>query len=81
MNDVEQKLVEVFRASLSLNMSDAEIQSLNRTSNHHWNSMGHLNVILASEEVFQISIPEEQGSAVTSFAGMAQLIQTLRQSR
>ena len=81
MDDVEQKLIEIFRAGLSLEMKDGDIRELRRMAHPQWDSMGHLNLILASEDVFQVSIPEDQGSTINSFAEMTELIQKLRQPR
>lgn len=77
MNRLEEKLIEVFRTSLSLDQDDTSIRNLKRAEQPQWNSMSHLNLILAAEEHFHISIPEEKGAAIASFSDMAALIQTL----
>ena len=76
-NEVEQKLIEIFRVSLLLEMNDEEICLVNRANNPKWDSMTHLNLVLASEEAFQISIPDEQGAAITSFASMLAVVRRL----
>jgi acyl carrier protein len=75
---IEQKLIEIFRISLQLEMSDAEIRSIIRANNPKWDSMTHLNLILASEEAFQVSIPDDQSAGITSFANLLEVIQKLR---
>ena len=62
-------------------MGDEEIRLVNRDNNPKWDSMTHLNLILATEEAFQISISDEQSAAITSFASMLKIVQKLWQSR
>jgi acyl carrier protein len=78
MTEVEKKLIAIFRASLSLEMNDTEIQSLTRSSCPAWDSMGHLNVLLASEDIFQIAIPEEKGVSIVSYWGMVEMVEGLK---
>lgn len=81
MDPIEPKLTEIFRAAFALEMSDPEIQALTRESCGSWDSMGHLNLLLAVEQVFQISIPDEKGSTVVSYWGMVELIDQLRNAQ
>lgn len=78
MQEAEQKLIEIYRACLSLDLKDEEILALVRKDCPKWDSMGHLNLILAAEDVFQISIPEDKGAKIGTFAEMEATVKSLK---
>ena len=78
MKEVERKMIDIFRASLSLETDDPGILAHTRPQCSKWDSMGHLNLILAAEDVFQVSIPEEQGAQIASFAEMEAMVRRLK---
>lgn len=81
MEDIQKKLIEIFKACLSLELTDAEIEALTRQDCPKWDSMGHLNLILASEEAFGISIPEETGAKLASFWGFVAAIEDMTNAK
>ncbi len=77
MDAIQPKLIEIFRAALSLELDDSTIQQLTRTDCPAWDSMGHLNILLATEQAFTISIPEDRGATISSYWGLVELVETL----
>ena len=77
MDDVQSRLTEVFQTCLQMEWSPEELLALNRASCSKWDSMAHLNLLLATEGVFEISIHEERGAAVRSFQDMVDLVREL----
>ena len=78
MDEIQKKMIDIFQASLALETTGAEVQELTRADCPAWDSMGHLNLLLASEEVFQVAIPEDKGASVVSYWGMVELVEELK---
>ena len=60
MNDRKETLYRVFRTTLGIDRVD---DTLSQRNCEQWDSLAHLNLIVALEEVFDLSFePEEMGS-------------------
>ncbi len=66
MRLIENKILNVMSIVLKV-----DPQSLNESSNmdnvSEWDSLRHMNLILALEEEFSVSLPEEDVANLTSF--------------
>ncbi len=66
MRLIENKILKVMSIVLKV-----DPQSLNESSNmdnvSEWDSLRHMNLILALEEEFSVSLPEEDVANLTSF--------------
>ena len=64
------KIEERIKSVLSsvLEMSETDINDETSTDNNaNWDSIRHLNLILALEEEFEVSIPDEEIGTLTDF--------------
>lgn len=60
MNDRKETLYRVFRTTLGIDRVD---DTLSQRNCEQWDSLAHLNLIVALEEAFDLSFePEEMGS-------------------
>ena len=77
MSEIQQKLIKIFWAGLELEIKEEEVQGLTRANCPAWDSMGHLNVLLATEQTFQVAISDEIGASVASYWGLVELVERL----
>jgi len=61
-----EKLREVMAAILRVSMADIGMWS-SMDNIKSWDSLAHMNLILAIEEEFGVSIPDDEAANVTSF--------------
>lgn len=66
MRIIENKIFKIMSLVLKV-----DLQALNENSNmdnlSEWDSLRHMNLILALEEEFSVSLPEEDVANLTSF--------------
>jgi len=78
MGEIQHKMIKIFRAGLGLELQESEVPDLTRTNCPAWDSTGHLNLLLATEQTFQISISDEIAASIASFWGMVELVERLK---
>ena len=64
--DLHQKLVSFFSDFFQLN-HDTDIESFSRKGTDFWDSFAHLRLIIELEQVFEISISDEEVANLNSF--------------
>ena len=70
--DNKQKLIEVFVSTLGVNAAEAETAAFKTT--RQWDSVGHVNLMNAVEEAFDISLDPDD---IMDFKGFDQGVQIL----
>lgn len=72
---VKQIMSAVFEIPLELIGDDASSDNID-----NWDSLGHLNLILALEEHFDITIPEELIGSLVNYSEIKKVISDLSKS-
>ena len=72
--DASQRLERIFRSVLRV-VPDTEIATLSMDS-HGWDSIAHLNLILAIEQEFRFMMTPEEAGSVRSFGEMLALVES-----
>lgn len=75
--DASQTLERIFRGVLKMT-PETEIATLSMDSHGGWDSIAHLNLILAVEQEFRFMMTPEEATAVRSFGDMAKLVESRR---
>ena len=75
--DRSQALERIFRSVLKV-APDTEITILSMDSHGGWDSIAHLNLILAVEQEFGFMMTPEEATAVRSFPDMLDLVESRR---
>ena len=70
--NAEAALERIFRSVLKVPAGE-DVSSLAAES-HGWDSVAHLNLILAVEQEFRFMMTPEEGSAANSFQAMLDLV-------
>lgn len=70
--NVEATLERIFRSVLKVPAGE-DVSSLSAES-HGWDSVAHLNLILAVEQEFRFMMTPEEASAANSFQAMLNLV-------
>ena len=73
--DASQALERIFRSVLKVG-PDTEITTLSMDSHGGWDSIAHLNLILAVEQEFRFMMTPEEAAAVRSFREMRDLVES-----
>lgn len=73
---VEATLERIFRSVLRVPAGE-DVSSLSAES-HGWDSVAHLNLILAVEQEFRFMMTPEEASAANSFRAMLELVNSRR---
>ena len=73
--DASQALQRIFRSVLKVG-PDTEITALSMDSHGGWDSIAHLNLILAVEQEFRFMMTPEEAAAVRSFRDMMDLVES-----
>ena len=63
----EQKLKRIMGTALKVDPSSIGTESSNDNI-ESWDSLKHMNLVLALEEEFSVSIPDEEAANITSYA-------------
>ena len=71
--DTTQVMERIFRSVLKV-ARDTEITTLSMDSHGGWDSIAHLNLILAVEQEFRFMMTPEEAAAVRSFQDMLDLV-------
>jgi acyl carrier protein len=73
----EDVLKQVMATMLKLDPSDInEDSSMDNLSN--WDSLRHMNLVLALEEEFEVTIPDEDAGNITSYKLIKHVLNELR---
>ncbi|MDE2793198.1 MAG: acyl carrier protein [Gemmatimonadota bacterium] len=75
--DASQVLERIFRSVLKAG-PDTEITTLSVDSHGGWDSIAHLNLILAVEQEFRFMMTPEEATAARSFGDMLALVESRR---
>lgn len=75
--DTSQTLERIFRGVLKVR-PETEITTLSMDSHGGWDSIAHLNLILAVEQEFRFMMTPEEATAVRSFGDMVKLVESRR---
>ena len=75
--DASQALERIFRSVLRV-APDTEINTLSIESHGGWDSIAHLNLILAVEQEFRFMMNPEEAAAARSFQKMLDLVESRR---
>jgi acyl carrier protein len=67
------KLDEAFRSGLDLPV-DTDLTSIRYDDHPHWDSLGHLSLIVALEEAFGIEFDDEEVLALDCYGAAAELV-------
>lgn len=76
----ELKLKEVMGSTLSIDPGSIGPDSSNDTIKS-WDSLKHMNLVLALEEEFGVSIPDEEAANITSYPLIKLVLGELMQAR
>lgn len=76
-DDRSQALERIFRSVLKVG-PDTEITTLSMDAHGGWDSIAHLNLILAVEQEFGFMMTPEEATAVRSFSDMLDLVESRR---
>ncbi len=74
--NTEATLERIFRSVLKV-QADEDMASVSVES-HGWDSVAHLNLILAVEQEFRFMMTPEEASAANSFRAMLDLVNSRR---
>jgi acyl carrier protein len=74
--NTEATLERIFRSVLKVH-PDEDVASVSVES-HGWDSVAHLNLILAVEQEFRFMMTPEEASAANSFRAMLDLVHSRR---
>lgn len=80
-NGTTSKVLETIFRSVFRLPAELEVDSLAVGAHSDWDSIAHLNLILAIEQEFRIMLTPEEASAVQSFADMLDLVERKTQAR
>ena len=75
--DRSQALERIFRSVLKVG-PDTEITALSMDAHGGWDSIAHLNLILAVEQEFGFMMTPEEATAARSFPDMLALVESRR---
>ena len=75
--DTPQVLEQIFRSVLRVT-PDTNINTLSAESHGGWDSIAHLNLILAVEQEFRFTMTPEEAAAARSFQEMLDLVESRR---
>jgi acyl carrier protein len=67
------KLDKAFHEGLDL-PADTDLMAIRYEGHPHWDSLGHLSLIVALEEAFGIEFDDEEVLALDSYGAVAELV-------
>ncbi|GGK82039.1 acyl carrier protein [Mangrovihabitans endophyticus] len=68
-----EKLDEAFRRGLDL-PSGTDLMSIRYANHPHWDSLGHLSLVVALEEAFEVEFEEDEVLTLDSYHAAAEMI-------
>ena len=77
IEDAERALERIFRSVLKV-QPKTDVSLLSVESHQGWDSIAHLNLILAVEQEFRFMMTLEEASAAHSFRAMLELVNSRR---
>lgn len=69
----DDRLEQAFRAGLDL-PADTDVTTLVFGEHPHWDSLGHMSLVTSLEEVFAVTLSEEDVMAIDSYASAAAVL-------
>ena len=76
----EETLKQVMAAMLKLDVSAINIES-SMDNLQNWDSLRHMNLVLALEEEFKVTIPDEDAGNITSYKLIKLVLEELLQQQ
>lgn len=76
----EETLKQVMATMLKVDVSSIDNESSMDTI-ESWDSLGHMNLVLALEEEFKVSIPDEDAGNITSYKLIKIVLEDLLKAR
>jgi len=73
--DFDQLLSEAFTAGLDL-PADTDVTTLAFGEHRHWDSLGHMSLVLALEQTFGVSLGDEDVLEIGSYASAAAVLRS-----
>ena len=80
MSSTDKKLFKIFQFSLKLK-KNVNFKNIRRISQKKWDSLAHVNIIIAIENEFNIKISASDAESINSFKGALLLIEDKRKKR
>ena len=80
MSPTDKKLFKIFQFSLKLK-KNVNFKNIRRISQKKWDSLAHVNIIIAIENEFNIKISASDAESINSFKGALLLINDKRKKR
>lgn len=80
MNPADKKLFKIFQFSLKLN-KNVNLKDIRRIAQKKWDSLAHVNIIIAIENEFNIKISSSDAENINSFKGAILLIKDKSKKR
>tara|TARA_B110000881_G_C18596985_1_gene532173 strand:+ start:3169 stop:3414 length:246 start_codon:yes stop_codon:yes gene_type:complete len=80
MNLADKKLFKIFQFSLKLN-KNVNLKDIRRIAQKKWDSLAHVNIIIAIENEFNIKISSSDAENINSFKGAILLIKDKSKKR
>ena len=74
-DNTPQALERIFRSVLDVT-PDTDVRTLSAESHGGWDSIAHLNLILAVEQEFRFMMTPEEATAAQSFRRMLDLVES-----
>lgn len=73
--DFDQLLSEAFTAGLDL-PADTDVTTLVFGEHRHWDSLGHMSLVLALEQAFGVSLGDEDVLEIDSYTSAAAVLRS-----
>ena len=76
----ERRLAEAFRVGLDL-PAETDVTALSFGEHRHWDSLGHMSLIIALEQTFGVSLGETDVLEIDSYAAAAAVLRAKERAR
>jgi acyl carrier protein len=71
--DFDRRLSEAFKVGLDL-PAETDVTALAFGEHQHWDSLGHMSLVMALEQTFGVSLGEEDVLEIDSYASAAAVL-------
>jgi acyl carrier protein len=75
LTDFDQRLFEAFRAGLDL-PAETDVTTLVYGQHRHWDSLGHMSLVIALEQTFGVSLGDDDVLEIDSYASAAAVLRS-----
>jgi acyl carrier protein len=70
---IHQQVVAIFAEIFQIEI-DSQVEDIDRTEIEEWDSVNHLRLVAELEEIFQISLSDEEVTTITSLRDVEKLL-------